>query len=150
MITYRTGNILKDIDPNKKIVIAHGCNAVHLMGAGLAKQIKEKYIGAYIADTLTKKGDRNKLGTYSIYKHNDNLIILNCYTQFGIYAKKDVVLADYEAINNCFKNISRNYRGYEIHIPRIGCGLARGDWSIVESIIRQYEDTLDIVIYSYP
>ena len=46
-------------------VIVHGCNCMCTMGAGIAKQIKQKFPEAYRVDCQTKKGDRSKLGTIS-------------------------------------------------------------------------------------
>lgn len=46
-------------------VIIHGCNCFHTMGAGIAKQIRQYFPEAYVADLHTGRGDLRKLGSYS-------------------------------------------------------------------------------------
>ena len=39
---------------------------------------------------------------------------------------------------------------YSIHMPRIGCGLAGGDWKTIENIIqRTFVDIANVDVYVY-
>lgn len=113
-------------------VIIHGCNCFCTMGAGIAKQIREKYPSSYKADLETKRGDRSKLGTYSFAVEN-NLTIVNAYTQYDFRGKG--TKASYDAIRSVFSQIKKDFTGKSIAYPKIGAGLAGGDWGIINKII---------------
>ena len=82
----------------------------------------------------TIKGDKNKLGTYSISKINETQYIINAYTQYYYFGKRPL---NYEALRNVFKLINKNFNNKIIGIPKIGAGLARGDWNIIKNIIEE-------------
>jgi len=119
-------------------LIVHGCNCHCEMGAGIAKSIRGQFPAAYEADLATTKGDRNKLGTYSsatVETENHQLTIVNAYTQFDWAGGG--VQADYDAIRRVFERISDHFSGRRIGYPKIGAGLAGGDWPTIEEIIDQ-------------
>lgn len=128
------GNLLTLFENNNIDILVHGCNCFHTMGAGIAKQIKEKYYIAYEADLQTIKGDKNKLGTYSFVQINNTQFIINAYTQYHFYGKRPI---DYDALRNVFKLIDSNFKNKRIGIPKIGAGLAKGDWNIIQKIIEE-------------
>lgn len=119
-------------------VIVHGCNCFNTFGAGIAKQIKEIFPIAYKVDCMSKSGDKDKLGTISTVFINlpsgKILVIINAYIQYDF--RGDGVLIDYDALRNCFKEIKELFTDdTKIGYPKIGAGLARGDWNIISSII---------------
>jgi O-acetyl-ADP-ribose deacetylase (regulator of RNase III) len=117
-------------------VIVHGCNCQCAMGKGIALSIKNQFPEAYDADLRTPKGDRSKLGTVSsaeIARPPARFTVVNAYTQF--HYRGNGVLADYEAIRSAFRHIKRAYSGRHIGYPKIGAGLAGGDWPTVAAII---------------
>jgi O-acetyl-ADP-ribose deacetylase (regulator of RNase III) len=119
-------------------VIAHGCNCFCTMGAGIAKSIKQHFPEAFEADVKTAKGDREKLGTYSVAKvnhANKSLVVVNAYTQY--HWQGSGVKADYAAIRNVFAAIKKDFAGSHIAFPKIGAGLAGGDWSSIARIISE-------------
>lgn len=128
------GNLLTLFENNNIDILVHGCNCFHTMGAGIAKQIKEKYYIAYEADLQTIKGDKNKLGTYSFVQINNTQFIINAYTQYHFYGKRPI---DYDALRNVFKLIDSKFKNKRIGIPKIGAGLAKGDWNIIQKIIEE-------------
>lgn len=135
-------------------VIVHGCNCFHTFGSGIAKQIKEQYNGAYLKDINDSKfANKEKLGSYTKYitqnKHYDkNITIINAYTQYN-YGNKNIMYADYDAIKKVMIRIKDNVSPLsKIGMPKIGCGLANGDWKIVSKIIEDVFTDRDIYIYS--
>jgi O-acetyl-ADP-ribose deacetylase (regulator of RNase III) len=131
MITEKNGDLLEanDID-----VAIHQTNLFHTFGAGIAKQIKEKFPNAYKADLATKKGDKNKLGTYSFAFDNGKYIV-NMYAQDG-FAKPGKPATDYVAFKKAIIKIENHFVGKVIGVPHgIGCGLAGGNWNIVRAIL---------------
>lgn len=121
-------------------IIIHGCNCFCTMGAGIAKQIKEKFPEAYEADKRTISGDKSKLGKFSfslVVRDDVSFFVVNAYTQYDYGNNKTNV--DYVAIRSCFKNIRTSFYLPELKIayPKIGCGLAGGDWEKVRKIIEE-------------
>jgi len=117
-------------------VIIHGCNCFCSMGAGIARQIRETFPAAYQADLETQSGDDNKMGGYSkaiIQIRGRNLTIINGYTQYHYSGSK--VLADYDAVGSLFSLVKNDFPGKRIGYPKIGAGLAGGDWEKISTII---------------
>ncbi len=141
------GDLIKLAEQGKFNIIVHGCNCFNTMGSGVAKQIKLSFTKAFDADQLTQKGDKEKLGTYSCSKQkNENvetgLIIINAYTQYN-YLPRNIVNVDYSAIKSIFSGIYEQFNHDENYIayPKIGAGLAGGDWSVISQIIdKQLKD----------
>ncbi len=129
-------------------VIVHGCNCFHTMGAGLARQIRRRFPAAYNADCRTITGDRRKLGTCSgaqcLTRHGQPLVVVNAYIQYdwrGTGRK-----ADYDAIRQCLAWTAQTFPTHRIGLPMIGCGLAGGEWSMIERIIIEELGHLDVTI----
>lgn len=119
-------------------VIVHGCNCFCTMGGGIARVIQEEFPEAYAADLVTVKGDRNKLGDFSFatVKRNDREItIVNGYTQFHFHGAD--VLVDYDAVRRLFAKIKKRFSGRRIGYPKIGAGLAGGNWQQLAAIINE-------------
>jgi O-acetyl-ADP-ribose deacetylase (regulator of RNase III) len=130
------GDLLQFALDGRFDVIVHGCNCHCAMGKGIALSIKQQFPEAYEADQHTARGDRNKLGTVSaadIERLSVRFTVVNAYTQF--HWRGPGVLADYDAIRSVFKHIKRKYWGRRIGYPKIGAGLAGGDWSVISAII---------------
>ena len=117
-------------------VIVHGCNCFCAMGGGIARAIREEFPEAYAADLATLRGDRNKLGTFSsaaVTRNGRHFTIVNGYTQYDFHGAE--VLVDYPAVRRLFAKIKREFSGKRIGYPKIGAGLAGGDWQILAAII---------------
>lgn len=117
-------------------VVVHGCNCFCEMGGGIAKSIREQFPEAYQADLATQRGLKHKLGSFSfaeIRRNNFQFIVVNAYTQYRWSGAG--VLADYDAIRQVFGQIKLQYSGCKIAYPKIGAGLAQGDWQTIAGII---------------
>lgn len=113
-------------------VIIHGCNCDCMMGAGIAKQIREVFPGAYTADKDTRHLGDAKLGTVS-YVAVNGVVVANAYTQL----RPGSGTLSYKAIRSCFQRIREDYNGYRFGYPRIGAGIAGGDWDTIAAIINE-------------
>ncbi|MCA9060340.1 MAG: macro domain-containing protein [Planctomycetaceae bacterium] len=131
-------------------VIIHGCNCQCTMGAGIAKSIKAAFPEAFAADQETNKGDRNKLGTISfasVTRDGHEITVVNGYTQF--HWRGPGVKADYDAIRAVMARIRQEFSGRKIGYPRIGAGLAKGDWSQIAAIIDEELDGEDHTLVEF-
>jgi len=130
------GDLIKLALDGKFDVVVHGCNCFCTMGAGIAKQIKHKFPEAYEEDLKTAKGDKKKLGTisYAIIERNGfTFTVVNGYTQYNWRGRG--ILVDYDAIRSVFNNVKSLYSGMRIGYPKIGAGLAGGDWELISTIV---------------
>ena len=147
MIKYTNENIIAIAQTKQYNYLANGCNCFCTMGAGVAKAVIDAYPGAYEADKKTKKGDSSKLGRITFSKEKD-IIVLNCYIQYRYGA--DFRKLNYEALYLCLVKISDTMKkGESILFPKIGCGLAGGDWNIVLSMIENVLKDFDVTISTF-
>lgn len=119
-------------------IIIHGCNCFCTMGAGIAKTFRSEFPEAFRADADTEEGDRSKLGSYShttVSRNGYKIKIINGYIQFSHTGEG--VLADYDAIRTLFSELKKDYPGKRFGYPKIGAGLAGGDWTKISAIINQ-------------
>jgi O-acetyl-ADP-ribose deacetylase (regulator of RNase III) len=132
-------------------VIVHGCNCFCGMGNGIAGQIKKQFPAAYEADKATTKGDMKKLGTCTFATvPNDaggQLTIVNAYTQYRWSGKERV--ADYDAIRACMKWLKTQHGAKKIGLPKIGAGLAGGDWGTIVKIMDEELAGVDATVVEY-
>ena len=127
-------------------VICHGANCFCTMGGGIARQIKKIFPAAFDADCETKEGDKSKLGTCT-YAECETVTVVNAYTQFSFGGGE--VNVDYDAVRSCMQWIAGWYTGMRIGLPRIGAGLAGGDWDTIRDIIEQELDGEDVTIVEW-
>ena len=145
----RSGDLIALAKAGEFDVIVHGCNCQCAMDAGIAKQIKAEFPAAYAADCATPQS-AEKLGQISTAQIDCNghaLTVVNAYTQ--AHWRGSGVLADYDAIRLAMRRIKTQFSGRRIAYPKIGAGLARGDWSRIARIIDEElaGETHTLVLY---
>jgi len=140
-IKYIIGDLVQSADNYD--VIAHGCNNFCTMGRGIALAIKRRFPKAYEVDKKTRYGDIKKLGTISVAEC-DNVTIVNAYIQHH-YTGRDV-LVEYHAVRECLREIKKRYSGKKIGLPKIGAGLAGGDFMVIENIIKDELKGEDVTV----
>lgn len=131
-------------------LIVHGCNCFCTMGAGIAKGIKAAFPTAFEADLATARGDRAKLGTCTfgeVDRNGSPLVVVNAYTQFDYRGSGPKV--DYDAVRSCFRWIKEQYPGKRIGLPKIGAGLAGGDWARIAAIIEEELPGEDVTVVEF-
>jgi O-acetyl-ADP-ribose deacetylase (regulator of RNase III) len=169
MVNYIDGDLIKLAKEAKFDVIVHGCNCHSKMGAGIAPQMAE----AFGCDRFSMEmwgSDINKLGnidyqtvvlgenriwSLSDAKNNRNepeLTVVNAYTQFNYgrnHADGDSRPLDYEALRLCMRKLNVEFAGKHIGMPKIGAGLAGGDWERIEKIIEAELKSCSVTIVNY-
>jgi O-acetyl-ADP-ribose deacetylase (regulator of RNase III) len=138
------GNLLDMAMNGDFDVIIHGCNCFCNFGAGIALQVLNRFPEAFEVDKSTIKGDKTKLGyctKATIVRGKVKFDIINAYTQYDCGVNK--IRCDYSALSNCFKIVADAYNGLRIGYPKIGAGLAGGDWNYISSLINKNLDGQD-------
>ena len=148
MIKYIDGDLVRDSDQFDVIVQCANCFCT--MGAGIAPQIKNKFPEAYAVDCATVSGDKDKLGTISYTTSARKPIVVNLYGQYGYNGRTHGAIdVDYDAIRSGMKLIKEKFSGKFIGMPKLGAGLAGGDWNIIEKIIQEELQGEYVVIVNY-
>lgn len=138
------GDILTpNTNEDKMILVCHQVNCKGVMGAGLAKQIRDKFPSVYqnykdkcmlIREGHGGLGDVQFCGVLS--EDDAGYIIANVFGQDG--CGRDKCYTDYNALYRAFTDIAFFWPNATIRIPYLfGCGLAGGDWNTVTSIIQK-------------
>lgn len=150
-------------------VIGHGCNCLSSMGAGIAPQMArafgcDKFEMELIGKSIQKLGcvdyqvmvlGENTVWNLSDYKNSldePELVVCNLYTQYA-YGRnhKDGVSKpiDYEALTVCMRKMNALFTDKHIGLPRIGAGLAGGDWERIKNIIQTELSDCKVTIVNY-
>lgn len=144
------GDLVKMFNDGEFDVIIHGCNCFHTMGAGIAKQIEDKYPEAAFYDMMySDEASLEKLSNHTIAltmrSSGDIGTIVNLYTQF--HPGPDLKMS---ALDLGFYKLShRLEKTVKIGIPKIGAGLAGGNWDEIEPIIAKHMKFHDITVVNY-
>lgn len=119
-------------------VVTHIVNDIGRFGSGFAKAVldkypivKEEYLKLYTDEGLT-------LGVAQFVKINDTLWFANIVGQHGVIGKKNPTPIRYDAIKKGLAKV-RDFvqvKKATVHMPRMGSGLAGGDWKEVEKIVK--------------
>lgn len=144
MIKYIQG----DLFDSKADIIAHGCNCRGGYGSGVAKTMAQKFPKAKSYYLEKYDEDGWDLGDVQFVTVVGGKIIANCATQDEYYPRNKCH-ADYPAIRKCMEQV-RDFakaNGYSIAIPKIGAGLAGGDWNTIEGILKDVFANYDITVY---
>ena len=147
MIKYIDGDLVKEAELFD--VIAHCCNCFCTMGAGIAPQIKAKFPEAYIVDCTTERGDESKLGTIT-FTEDTIPIVVNLYGQYDYTGRRHGEMdLDYDALRSALRAMKEEFSGLLFGLPKIGAGLAGGDWDVIEAIIAEELEGERVMIVNY-
>lgn len=150
-LRYKVKDLIQAVRDNEVEIIAHQCNCFNNMGAGIAPLIAEAFPSVRRADKNTIKGDKGKLGHFTLADAGNSLCF-NLYGQYG-YGRQEVD-TDYGALKSALKGMSLMLAGVDdedgtikIGLPKIGAGLGGGDWRIISQIIEEELQDFDVTIY---
>lgn len=145
MISYHKGDLLE----SNCDIICHQVNLYRVMGGGLALQVAKKYPDCEKEYKLfCNEFCGGLVDFYQI--PNTNKYIANCFSQeYNFYTNYDWVKNCFELIREFAKPIKNEI--VTIGVPfKYGCGIANGDWNMVEQIFKDIfkdEQTIDLQIW---
>lgn len=159
-LKYKVGDLLGAAVMRDVNVIAHGCNCFNTMASGIAPLVAKQFPGAQRVDRATVRGDRAKLGTLtSDFDSTYNVLVFNLYTQYDYKGRRQGIRdLHYDAMRSAFKAMAASlrakmrildleYSDFKIGLPKIGAGLAGGEWSLIAPIIKEELRNFDVTIY---
>lgn len=167
-IRYTRGDATQPIGEGPKI-IAHICNDIGAWGAGFVLAVSRRWAEperAYITWGIErpKRFGPFQLGKTQTVEVEKDLYVANMIAQHGIRKNRfnNRPSARYEALENrppirydalekCLIKLSvfAEYKKASVHMPRIGCGLAGGNWREVEPIIERTLSSANIPVTVY-
>ena len=155
-IKYLVGDATRPVGKGNKI-ICHVCNDIGAWGAGFVLAISSRWSAP---ERAYRAKSEYILGTADIIpvehnKRNETIAVANMIAQRGISDSKQPGVYDasippirYAAVRAALASVNDYaYRnGYTLHMPRIGCGLAGGDWDEIEAILK---DVISVDTFVY-
>lgn len=142
MIVYKKGDILASDEK----VIAHGVNCTGGFGSGFAKQIKAKYPEVRTQYMLWYDLGHWETGYVQKVRTDDNKIVANCSTQYSYGPITSGPYVSYVAIRKCIRQLVEYFpNGWAM--PKIGAGLAGGNWDIIEQIVNEEIGDIEVRVY---
>jgi len=132
-------------------VIAHVCNDLGAWGAGFSGAVSKRYKQPEI---FYRRMKRKELGKTQFIDVGDMTWVANMIAQHGLRNKNNLIPLDYNALTSCLKDI-RDFafsHNASVHMPRIGCGLAGGEWNIIEELINMQicANGISVFVYDLP
>lgn len=117
------------------------------MASGVAKSVKEMYPGAFAQYSHDIISNGFSLGDISVYSAIPNeLYIVSAITQEFYGREPNTRYVSYDAIDRCFARVFElaDHSGLSVHIPKIGAGLAQGNWGIISTIIHTIQGDVTV------
>lgn len=154
-IQYRVGDATAPVGDGPRI-IAHVCNDVRAWGCGFVLAVSarwpqpEREYRAWGAGRLQQP---YALGEVQFVEVGPGLHVASMIAQRGIGRPGGGPPIRYEALEKCLATVAEEARRLHagVHMPRIGCGLAGGRWSEVESIIQRTlcASAIPVTVYDF-
>jgi O-acetyl-ADP-ribose deacetylase (regulator of RNase III) len=143
-INYVIGDATYPIGNDRKI-IAHICNNENKWGRGFVLAVSKRWKQPEIE---YRASPNHILGNVQFVKVSDDITVANMIAQHGIISEKNRRPISYAALRICLSEV--NDKAFKlnatIHMPRIGTGLAGGDWNIIEQIIKDVM-SVNVIVY---
>lgn len=160
-ITYIKGDATSPEVKGKKI-IPHVCNDIGKWGAGFVMALSNKWSEPEAEyrkwyDDIIKDGKKYlPLGEVQFVNVEDNITIANMIgqhktqTEYKKEGKPNTRPLVYAAVVEALKKVNNvaKANNASIHMPKIGCGLAGGNWDVIEHIIVNIISP-DVKVYVY-
>ena len=154
-ITYVKGDATRPQAEGAKI-ICHVCNDLGGWGKGFVLALSRRWPepeAEYRRWHATGADGGFGLGAVQFVRVEPDTWVANMVGQRGINRGRSGPPIRYEAVAECLRQVAARARelGASVHMPRIGCGLAGGDWSEVEPLIVQHlcEPGVAVTVYDF-
>ena len=144
MIVYKTGDVLASDEKR----IAHGCNCSGGFGSGFAKAVAERYPSVREGYLYRHNTVGWRLGHVQLIGVGDGSgrEIANCGTQQRYGRPDEGPYVSYPAIREVIRNLVKSWsQGFAM--PKVGAGLAGGNWDIIAKIIEEESGDVEVRVY---
>lgn len=133
-------------------LICHICNDIGAWGKGFVLAVSKRWDNPekeYKKWANNKFDEENKsqfqLGNNQYVKVEPDITVVNMVAQRGIFpiydttTKQQIPPIRYDALRACLNKVAGKALTTDasVHLPKIGTGLAGGDWDVIEKIITE-------------
>lgn len=150
-INYLKGDATKPVSEGNKIIV-HICNDIGAWGAGFVLALSKQWKGPEQGYRYRNDPNKHKLGNVQYCAVENDIMVANMIAQHGTGPDKDGnPPIRYDALKKCLQDVNRVAQEIQasVHMPRIGCGLAGGDWSKVSEIVEETLEHVNIYVYDF-
>lgn len=153
LLTYKTGDLIEAMKSGEVEAIGHQANCFHVMKSGIAPLISKAWFPTVtLADIKTPIADKSKMGSFSVAETGDGLVY-NIYGQYHFDRRQESYGTHYDSLGMGLRAVRADLdsrKVLSVGFPRIGCGLAGGDWGFVSGLIEDAFKDFDgrVTIYS--
>lgn len=152
-INYLIGDATRPSYPGNKI-IAHICNDIGGWGKGFVlalSKISPLPERAYRQWYAMREQNDFALGAVQFVELAPDLVVANMIGQHGIRTKRGMPPIRYEAVETTLNIVGKEAFSSKasVHLPRIGCGLAGGEWHKIEPLIEKQICASEVEVFVY-
>ena len=155
-INYVIGDATNPVARGNQI-IAHCCNDEGFWNAGFVRALSQRYHQPerdYRRWAESKAPIPFALGKVQFVKVRTGLCVANIIGQHGIKSKTNLRPIRYDALREGLSEVRELALAHNasIHMPRLGAGLAGGNWNVIVQIIKDELTAhgLDVTVYDLP
>ena len=140
-ITYVIGDATQPVGVGPKIIV-HVCNDIGGWGRGFVVALSRRWPEPEQCYRAWHRGESESpfvLGEVQFVQVGSTLWVANLIGQRDVRLVEGVPPVRYEAIRKGLLRVAAEARrlGASVHMPRIGCGLAGGQWEDVGKIVEE-------------
>ena len=155
-INYVIGDATNPVNPGKQVIV-HCCNDAGYWNAGFVRALSARYHQPerdYRRWAQTNAPIPFALGQVQFVKVRTGLCVANLIGQHGIRSKSNPRPIRYDALRHGLIRVRHLAMAHEasIHMPRLGAGLAGGNWNVIKQIIAEElcDFDLNVTVYDLP
>lgn len=154
-ILYRKGDATAPEEPSGgRMIICHVCNAQGGWGSGFVVALSRKWSGPEQEYRKLHRQYGLQLGWVQMVQVEKRIAVANMIAQHDYKRTPDGIPLDYDALRKCLDGVAQAAinNNCSIHMPRIGAGLAGGDWLRIADIIKaaMCDRGLQVTVYDLP
>ena len=154
-IRYLVGDATRPGGDGAKTIV-HVCNDIGKWGRGFVLAVSRRWPEPErVFKASFKSGTDSRLGDVQFVPVDPGITVANIIGQHGIASRAGgTPPVRYDAIRLGLNAVATRALKMQssVHMPRIGCGLAGGEWQVVEQIISSTlaDAGVDVFVYDLP
>lgn len=159
MLTFVTGDATRPPGSDPRVIV-HVVNDIGAWGRGFVVALSKRFAEPERRYRAWAAGEEDlpfALGQVQFVEAEPALWVANLVGQRDIARKHDprpLPPVRYEAIREGLSRVRvfALEHGASVHMPRIGAGLAGGDWAVIEGIVREElaDRGVNVTVYDLP
>ena len=149
------GDALRPRGGGPKLIVHVVNDSTASWGGNFSKAVKDTYPGAQtdFREWAAERRSNLSLGAVRFYSTDRDIEIASMVAQRG-YGPSNKPRIRYGALRACLGKVAERAlrTGASVHMPRIGAGMAGGNWSVIAELIDEHlvKRGIQVTVYSLP